>query len=201
MSAAPRVLRRPLALVHNGVRLLTAADLAALPEELPSGTVQYELDNGRLVIMPPPGEEHGGIQLNIGAEFKFQLVRRGEGRAWTEVGIILRRNPDRVVGADVAFVPKSSLPTRISKEGYLETIPSLIVEIRSKNDSLAEIARKVKEYLKAGVKVVWVVDPGKQSVTAYRRGRKPKVFAAGDTLTIEDVVPGFRMPVAEVFRV
>lgn len=183
-------------------RLLTVADLAALPDELPSGPVRYELDDGRLVIMPPAGDEHGAIELNIGAQLKIQGELRGFGKARAgEVGIVLRRNPDRAVGADAVFVGKASLPIRKSKEGYLETMPDLVAEVRSKNDTNPKVRQKVKDYLKAGVRVVWVADPKKQTVTAYRRGRKPHVFRLADTLTVEDVIPGFRMAVANVFEV
>jgi Uma2 family endonuclease len=92
------------------------------------------------------------------------------------------------------------LPVRLSPEGYLETIPDLLVEIR-KNEADKRIASKVKDYLKAGVKVVWVADPQRKTVTAYRRGQRPKVFKETDTLTVEDVIPGFRASVARLFDV
>src|SRR5262245_23482157 len=147
-------------------RPLTVADLAALPSELPTGPVHYELDNGRLVIMPPPGDIHGAVENNIAADLKVQGERRGHGKARCgEVMIILWRNPDRVVGADALFVTNASLPLRRSLEGYLETIPELIVEVRSKNDTQPEIDQKVRDYLGAGVKVAWVPDPDTQTVT------------------------------------
>jgi Uma2 family endonuclease len=182
-------------------RLLTVADLAVMPDELPSGPVKYELDNGKLVIMPPPGDIHGAVQLNIGAELKHQGERRGHGKARSEVGVILWRNPDRVVGADDLFVEKSQLPLRLSKEGYLETLPDLAVEVRSKNDTRPAVRQKVRDYLKAGVRVVWVADPDKKTVTEYRRGKKPKVFKMGQVLTLEDIIPGFHMPIADVFNI
>lgn len=185
-----------------GERLLTAADLAMLPDELASGPVLYELDNGRLVIMPPPGDFHGGVEANLTTQMKNHVDRHHLGKVRCgEVGIVLWRDPDRVVSADVAFIATSLLPIRVSPEGYLETIPDLVVEIRSKNDSMPEILDKVKDYLLAGVRVVLVAEPAKKTVTAYRRGRKPKVFGATDTLTVEDVIPGFQMSVAEVFHV
>jgi Uma2 family endonuclease len=185
-----------------GVRLLTVADLAELPSDLPSGPVVYELDNGRLVIMPPPGDTHGGVEANLVVHLKNQGDSRGHGKTRCgDVSIILWQNPDRVVGADVAFIANRSLPIRTSKEGYLETIPDLVVEVRSKNDTGPEVENKVRDYLKAGVSVVWVADPKRQTVTAYRRGRKPKVFAAADTLTVEDVIPDFALTVADVFRI
>lgn len=185
-----------------GERLLTAADLAMLPEELPSGPVHYELDRGRLVIMPPPGDLHGAVQCKFSGELLFQGEKGGHGKARSgDVGIILWRNPDRVVGADAVFIATSSLPIRVSSEGYLETIPDLVVEVRSKNDSLPNVLDKVKDYLLAGVRVVLVADPAKKTVTAHRRGRKPKVYTASEVLTVEEVIPGFQLPVAEVFKV
>jgi Uma2 family endonuclease len=183
-------------------RQLTIADLAALPEELPSGPVRYELDNGKLVIMPPPGDIHCAVEANFAADLKLRGERRGLGKVRSgEVGIVLWRNPDRVVGADVVFIAKSSLPIRLSPEGYLETIPDLVVEVRSKNDSFKKLSGKVKDYLKAGVKVVWLADPGDRTVTAYRRGRRPKVFGEKDTLILEDMLPGFQVTVAALFEV
>jgi Uma2 family endonuclease len=183
-------------------RLLTAADLAVLPSDLPSGPVVYELNNGRLVVMPPPGDIHGAVESNIGAELKIQGERRGLGKARSGgVGVILWKNPDRVVGPDAVFVAKESLPIRTSKEGYLETIPELVVEVRSKNDTGPEISRKVQDYFKAGVRVVWVSDPGKRTVTIYRPGQKAKVLHENDVLTIPDIIPGFELSVREVFQI
>lgn len=181
-------------------RLLTAADLAVLPDELPSGPVKFELYHGRLVVMPPPGDIHGAVDSNINAQLKVQGELRGHGKARSEVGVILWRGPDHVLGPDGQFIHKSQLPLRISKEGYLETIADLFVEVRSKNDTRPEIRQKVRDYLKAGARAVWVADPQKQSVTEYRPGKKPKVHKIGDTLTIEDIIPGFRMAVADVFQ-
>jgi Uma2 family endonuclease len=181
---------------------LTVADLAAFPSELPSGPVLYELDNGRLIIMPPPGDTHGAVESNLTTGLKIQGEWRGLGKVRCgEVGVILWRDPDRVVGADAVFISSTSLPLRLSSEGYLETIPDLALEVRSKNDTQPEIDRKVADYHIAGVRVVWVADPDTKTVTAYRPGQQPQVFSIHDTLTIEDVIPGFQMPVQQVFAV
>jgi Uma2 family endonuclease len=183
-------------------RLLTAADLAVLPSQLPSGPVRWELDNGRLVVMAPPGYIHGAVELNLAAQLKVQGEHRGLGRAASgEVSVILRRSPDRVVGADAAFIASASLPIRLSREGYLETVPELVVEVRSPNDTQPEIDHKVNEYLQAGVRVILVPDPERQIVTAYRNGQPPQVFTTAATLTVPDVIPGFAMPVQDIFAV
>ncbi len=182
-------------------RLLTAADLAALPAELPSGPVLYELDNGRLIIMPPPGGEHGSTENKFSGYFLMNGELRGLGKALCgEVGIVLWRDPDRVVGADSVFVANCSLPIRYSKEGYLETIPDLIVEVMSKNDSWKAMRKKIEDYLKAGARVIWVADRSARTVTEFRAGQEEKVYTDKETLTVEDVIPGFQLPVAVVFQ-
>jgi Uma2 family endonuclease len=181
-------------------KLLTVADVAALPRSLPSGDVRYELDDGRLIVMPPPGDIHGAVQSNVVTQFKIQGEFRGLGRARTEVGLILRRNPDRLTGPDAVFVTAALLPLRRSSEGYLETIPELVVEVRSPNDTSPTVQAKVEEYLAAGVKVVWVADPENQTVTAHRPSQQPQVFGPADTLNVPDVIPGFQFPVADLFR-
>src|SRR4051794_10621170 len=124
-------------------KLFTVADLAVLPSELPSGPVLYELHHGRLVTMPPPGDLRCAVELKLGGALLYQGEYRGLGKArGGEVGIILGRNPDHVVGADAAFIANSSLPIRRSPEGYLETIPDLVAEVRSKNDSRPAMERR-----------------------------------------------------------
>jgi Uma2 family endonuclease len=180
--------------------LLTAADLSAFPTELSSGPVDYELDNGRLVlIMAPPGDLHGAAQSNIVAYLKFWGEHKNLGRARTETGLILWRNPDRVVTPDVMFAANRSLPIRTSPEGYWETIPDLVVEVRSKNDTPASMRRKVDHYLKAGVELVWVVDPTTTAVTVHTSAGA-ETYGAGDALSLPGLLPEFSLSVADVFR-
>src|SRR5437868_392799 len=95
-------------------RLLTAADLAALPDELPSGGVHYELDDGRLVVLPLPTWAVSSASSNVAFSLRLQGQQRGHGKAWGYVGIILRPDPDRVVGPNACFVANDSLPLRVS---------------------------------------------------------------------------------------
>jgi Uma2 family endonuclease len=151
--------------------------------------------------MAPPGDSHCAIEAKITADLVVQGERRRLGKVRCgEVAIILWRRPDRVVGADAVFISNDSLPIRRSPEGYLETIPDLVAEVVSKNDTEQEIHENVRDYLKAGVRVVWVADPSSRTVTAHRRGRKPKIFKEGDVVTVPDVIPDFQMTVHDVFE-
>jgi len=182
------------------VKRLTVADLAEMPGDLPSGDVKYELDNGRLIVTPPPGSEHGSTQLAIGSSILQHVEQHDLGRVWVETGVVLWRDPDRCVGPDVTFIAQHRLPPTLSAEGYLETIPDLVVEVRSKNDTKPFLKRKADDYLKAGVRLVWVVEPEAQCATEYRPGVPPRALAATETLACDDVLPGFRLSLAELFR-
>ena len=92
------------------------------------------------------------------------------------------------------------MPIRRTPEGYLETIPELIVEVRSKNDTLVALERKAQDYLQAGAVVVWVVDPINRNVVEYRQGAPPRTYAEDDTLTVPDLIPGFALLVRDALQ-
>jgi Uma2 family endonuclease len=182
-------------------RLFTVEDLEQLPTDLPSGPIDFELDEGRLVlIMVPPGNIHGAAQVKIASQLMFLGELKGHGKVRTEVGVILWRNRDRVVTPDVLFVAEKSLPIKTSREGYLETIPELVVEIRSKNDSLKYVERKVQHYLKAGVEVVWVADPSTRTVAVHTSKSEPVTYDDSQSLQLPNLIPDFSMAIADIFR-
>jgi Uma2 family endonuclease len=181
-------------------RLYTAADVAAMPSDLPSGPARYELDDGRLITMVPPGDLHGSVEIRIASALFTQGELKGHGKSRCgEAGIVLWRNPDRVVGADVVFISNASLPIRLSPEGYLETIPDLVVEVLSKRDTKAYVQRKIEDYLQVGVKQVWIADPKKQTLTVHVARQKPRVFSVNDVLRADEIIPDFALKVADVF--
>jgi Uma2 family endonuclease len=177
---------------------LTAADVAKLPRTLATTDVDYELHDGRLVVVAPPGANHARRQAKFARYLLTEGEERGHGQAFAEVGVLLRRNPDHLLGTDAAFLTTAQLPPRLSPEGYLLTVPQLVVEVRSKNDTQPEIDAKVRDYLAAGAVLVWVADPDARTVTAHRTNQSPTVFTATDTLTADPVIPSFAVPVAEL---
>ncbi|HZZ28890.1 MAG TPA: Uma2 family endonuclease [Pirellulales bacterium] len=181
-------------------RLFTIADVSAMPRELPSGPVDYELDNGRIITMSPTGRIHGILQGRITAALISLADQQGLGQTMVEVGVILWRNPDRLVGPDVAFFSKGSFPLRESAEGYLETMPDLVFEVRSKNDSAADMQHKVADYLAAGVKQVFVVDGEAKTVARHTVGKPVEIIAEENTLHLGDIIPNFSLILRDFFR-
>jgi Uma2 family endonuclease len=182
-------------------RPLTAADLAALPDDVPSGTLRLELDYGRLVVLPHITWEQSTSITNVVAQLQLQGYQRGHSVARSRVAVILRRNPDRVVVPPASFVAKKSLPVTTSTEGFLETVPDLVIEVRGRHDGAAELARKAGEYLAAGAKLVWVIDPLRSLAIVYQVGHPPRTLAPADDLTADGIIPGFRLSVADALRV
>jgi Uma2 family endonuclease len=178
---------------------LTAGDLASLPEELDGQAVKYELFDGQLIVLPPNTAEHARRQARMSGALQ-QAESLGLGDAYASVGIVLRRNPDRVVGADAAFILAQSLPAKYSREGYLLTIPEIIVEVESKNDTDAELHSKCQEYFEAGAKVVWRIDPQTKTVLVAHSDGRERTLGLADTLRDEDLLPGFAVSVAILFK-
>jgi Uma2 family endonuclease len=187
--------------IEPAERLLTVADLAVLPDELPSGPVKYELEGGKLIVMAPPGDIHGAAQLKAAFQLMLLGENTGHGKARTEVGVVMSRNPDTVLVPDAVFIANRSLPIRTSPEGYLETPPDIAVEVRSKNDSLRGLHRKAEKYLHAGVRVVWILDPGTKTITVFAKDAAPVQLGETGTLTAGEIIPGFSVRVAELFVV
>jgi len=113
---------------------------------------------------------------------------------------MVSRNPDTVLSPDVAFISQSKLPVRVTSEGYLETIPDIVVEVRSKNDARSELDRKTNMYLSTGVGLVLIADPEAKTIVAHRSGAEPQVYLESDTFLLDEPIPGFRLIVKEMFR-
>ncbi len=92
----------------------------------------------------------------------------------------------------------ASLPIRTSREGYLETIPDIAVEVVSKNDTRPYVQRKVDDYLAAGVKEVWVAWPAQRTIVVHQPAAEPVAYNAEQELTTP-IIPGFVLRVADVF--
>jgi len=103
---------------------------------------------------------------------------------------------------DVSFVSWDQFPGgKISKEPIANLAPKLAAEVISKSNTRAEIKRKLREYFKAGVLLAWIVDPRKRTVAVHTRPTKPTMLKETETLDGGDVLPGFQLPLRELFAI
>ncbi len=174
---------------------MTARDL----EQLPDDGHRYELIKGVLKRMPPPGVPHGIVHQNLFVDLAQYLNQHELGVVVSEVGFLFETGPDTVLGPDIAFMPAEYLPISTSA-GYERRIPPLVVEVLSPSNRRGEIETKVDIYLRAGVRIVLVIDPRRRTVEVRTPDGKTRVLTEADELTGGDVLPGFRMPVALIFR-
>jgi Uma2 family endonuclease len=108
--------------------------------------------------------------------------------------------PKKVRRPDGSFIRYGRLPDDEVRDGHCPIAPDLAVEVTSRNDKFYEVSEKVEEYLSAGVALVWVVNPDTRTVFVYRKDQNTIGFLhENDELSGEDVLPGFRCPVRDIF--
>src|SRR3990172_1228054 len=132
--------------------LVTGEELLAMGDIGPC-----ELIEGRVVLMSPTGLRHGRHEIRFGKHLDDFVSQHNLGVvAVGEVGIYIRRNPDTVRAADVAFISHTRLAQQKQPSGFLEIAPELVVEIMSPDDRWSEVKQKLREYFSIGVKLIWV---------------------------------------------
>lgn len=174
-------------------KLMTAEELFNLADD----GRNYELIEGILIEMAPPGGEHGVVPTNATALLAPYLKRTKAGLLVTETGFLVQRNPDVVRSADLAFVSRASLEQEPLHPKYRVTPPDLAVEVVSPNDLPKDVRGKVTEWLAAGSREVWVFVPKTIILTKYQPGGVHQRYEAQDTFT-SDLFPGWRCTVEEL---
>lgn len=178
----------------NDEALVTGEELLRRPDLEPC-----ELVNGKIVPMTPTGADHGEAEINVAFHLKLWATTGRHGRVMTgEVGVYIRRNPDTVRAADALFISHERFARRQSG-GYLDVAPELVVEILSPDDRWTEVQAKLSDYFFAGVDRVWVIDPRTRKVFVHRSSGPGETLEMGQTLVDDDLLPGFSLPVAEIF--
>ena len=173
-----------------------ASHTMTLEEFLENDLEGYEYIKGELVPMSPPSMEHGEISVNIIRYLDQHVYEHKLGRLYTaETTFHLG---DRLVKPDVAFVSTERLPENRRKGSPVP--PDLAIEIVSPTDKQYDVTEKAFAYLKAGTRLVWVVEPVAKTVMVYRSETDFTLLAYEDTLTGENVVEGFTCPVAQLFE-
>jgi Uma2 family endonuclease len=181
--------------MSQAVRLVTADEF----ERLAARDHRCELVDGRVVRMTPVGYRHARVVMAFGLLLGAHVKARKLGVVCTELGCHLASNPDTVRAPDLAFIQQDRIPSPDPK-GFWRGAPDIAVVVLSPDDRPSEIAIKIEEYLVRSVRVVLVIDPDESSVTVHRRLMPPLVLRDDETIDLDDVVPGFRCTVREVFE-
>jgi len=158
-----------------------------------------ELVRGELVMVPPAAYGHGRIANRIAAALTNFVTPRHLGDVVvSEPGFQIAHDPDTVRVPDVAFVRAERAPSERAS-GFFQGAPDLAVEVISSSDRASEVSSKVRDWLEAGCRMVWVVDPRNRTVSVYRSRSEVNVLGASHTLSGGDLLPGFSRPVAGMF--
>jgi len=180
--------------------LVTTEELLAMPDD----GIERELSRGRLREreMTRRGRRHtkAGTKLAKLLDNWLDLQPAPRGEVLTgEAAFQLRRNPDTTVVIDVAYISAETAASNPEDAFIINGIPILAVEILSPPDKQEDVLEKIRDYLDAGVPLVWSVEPVFKTITVYRPGGEPQMFTVKNEITAEPHLPGFRAPVAAVF--
>lgn len=177
--------------------LTTADELLAM-----GGDADFELWEGVLKEVSPSSVKTGLIRIRISSVMNAHVEAHRLGYVTdSETGFILNSNPHTVVAPDVGFFRPDRYPEDYPEQGFYPMAPDLAVEVISPTDERADIQKKQQLYARAGVPLVWWVDPQARTVTVHRLGQNPEVLDESMTLDGENVVPGFSLPVERIFAI
>ena len=177
--------------------LVTAEELLAMPDD----GFRYELVAGEIRKMTPASMEHCNVASELHGRLWQHVFQHKLGKLYvSEPGFRLSRDPDTVRVPDIAFIRRDRLRRRDRREAFWPGAPDLAVEVVSPNDAPSEVDEKVMAWLDAGAGMVWVVNPASRSIAVYRSSTDTQTLTEKDELDGQDVVPGFRCRVSEIFE-
>lgn len=175
---------------------------------MPNDGAGYELVRGELrrkgdsQAISPAGFKHGAIVARLTGALVPHIEASELGEVTgAETDFKLASDPDTVRAPDVGFVRRERIPAVELSEKFWPGAPDLAVEVISPNDTLYEVDEKVEDYLAAGVRLIWIVNPKKHTVTVYHQNSEPQTLCESDVLDGSDVVKGFQYKVVRLFAV
>ncbi len=181
---------------------LTIADLEQLQQEHPDW--QMELVEGNIIVMGPSDYESDEISIRFAAKLWNWVEPRRLGRVTgSSAGFILpRRTKDHATkrnlrAPDVSFVVAHRL--KRTQRDFVELLPDLIVEVKSKTDQIDKLAEKIQMFLSLGTVIGILIDPDQLTLTVYRLNQELKVLRNGEILTLPDLLPGWELPISDLW--
>ena len=179
---------------------MTASDLLTMPDG-----DRFELVNGELVERNMGWESEwiaSNLQVLLGSfciQHRLGYVN-GSNAGYQCFEVVFPDDPNRTRKPDVSFVTANRLTPGDLPKGHCEIAPDLAIEVISPHDLYSEVETKVDEYLQAGVRLVWVINPRTESVRVHRANGSVQDLTSRDQLSGEDVVPGFGCSVSQLFE-
>ena len=146
-------------------------------------------------MMLPPGGRHGQLATEFAYRLRSFTEAGAPGAVLVETGFVICRDPDTVRAPDVAFLRAG----RDVVDGFIDGAPDLAVEVFSPSDRPGVVREKVAEWLEAGAGAVWVVNPRERTVAVHVAGREPRLAKEAETLFGDPVLPGFELPLGQLF--
>ncbi len=144
--------------------------------------------------MSPTGESHGHVATQIIASLSSYVKQRKLGRVYaSETGFRISRQPDTVRAPDAAFVRAERV---VPGPTFIDGAPDIAFEVTSPGDTYSEIEAKTLDWLRAGVRAVVIVDPQTKTVRVHRAAEG---VAVSDAIALEDIIPGWRLPLSDLF--
>ncbi len=178
-------------------QLMTADELLRLQDD----GQRHELVAGELRTMAPSSHEHGWQSGGIAVPLGSYVRARKLGLIYVaEAGFLLARDPDTVRAPDVAFVTRERVLAVGNVPGYWPGAPDLVVEVISPSDTYTDVNEKIALWLEHGARMVLAVDPRRRVVGVHRPNQPVSELTEDDAIDGADVVPGWTLPVREVFR-
>ena len=155
------------------------------------GDCSYELLRGELIeVMSPAGNVHGIIVSRLAWIVTSYVLEMGSGQAFTgDVGFVLDRDPDTVLGPDVAYVSQQKLDQLSGTENFLPISPDVAFEVISTHDTFKKVESKAKQYVGFDVPLVVVINPRKRCLHVHRPGANVVEIEAGATFDCGEPAP------------
>ena len=176
-------------------RPMTADDLLQMPDD----GFRYELVRGELRKMSPAGRLHGRYGGYIHISMGGHVMANDLGETYnSDTGFELA--PNHVRMPDASFVLQERIAAMPDEPGYVPGPPDVAVEVISPSDRYTDVEEKVADYLEAGTRAVVVVNPRNRTVRVHRSPTDVVSLTESDTLEVDDVIPGWRMPIRDIFR-
>ncbi|MCA1633788.1 MAG: Uma2 family endonuclease [Acidobacteria bacterium] len=182
-------------------RLITADELLAMPHRDAQGNdCRLSLIRGEIKTMSPTGVTHGILCAKLATELSIFVRENRLGIiCGAETGFVVERNPDTVVGADVAFLNREQLKHLDNREKFAPFAPDLAVEVLSPSNTVNEMDEKLAFYFAAGSRLVWIVNPKRRTVAVYRSTVEVRILSEQETLDGGEALPGFSYKLSELF--